>query len=100
MHNRIKNIIQVVERHHRLRHLQQNRRDVGFLLAGFSPVLDFFKGWAPSWIIEAISSFSFLSRFEGLGKGVVSLRDLVFFVSLIGVFLYAAGIVIEMKKAE
>ncbi|MBL8759728.1 MAG: ABC transporter permease subunit [Phycisphaerae bacterium] len=73
---------------------------LGFLLAGFSPVLDFFKGWAPSWVIDAVSSFSFLSRFEGLGKGVVALRDLVFFGSLIGVFLYAAGIVIEMKKAE
>ncbi len=73
---------------------------LGFLLAGFSPVLDFFKGWAPSWVIDAISSFSFLSRFEGLGKGVVALRDLVFFASVIGVFLYGAGIVIEMKKAE
>ncbi|NUQ52495.1 MAG: ABC transporter permease subunit [Phycisphaerales bacterium] len=73
---------------------------LGFLLAGFSPVLDFFKGWAPSWLIEAVSSFSFLSRFDGMGKGVVALRDLVFFGSLIGVFLYGAGIVIEMKKAE
>ena len=73
---------------------------LGFLLAGFSPVLDFFKGWAPSWLIEAVSSFSVLSRFDGMGKGVVALRDLVFFGSLIGVFLYGAGIVIEMKKAE
>jgi ABC-2 type transport system permease protein len=73
---------------------------LGFLLAGFAPVIDFFRGWAPDPVVNTISSFSFLSRFDALSKGVIQLRDLVFFGSLIALFLAANTVVIEMKKAE
>jgi ABC-2 type transport system permease protein len=70
------------------------------LLAGYPPVLEFLKGWAPTAILDAVASFSFLSRFEGLAKGVIDLRDLIFFGSLIGVCLTLTGLVLEAKKAE
>jgi len=73
---------------------------LGFLLAGFAPVLDFFRGWAPDSVVNTVSSFSFLSRFEALSKGVIQVRDLIFFGSLIGLFLAANAVIIEMKKAE
>jgi len=73
---------------------------LGFLLAGFAPVLDFFRGWAPDPVVNTVSSFSFLTRFDALSIGVIQLRDLVFFGSLIAVFLAANAVVIEMKKAE
>ncbi len=73
---------------------------LGFLLAGFAPVLDFFRGWAPEPVVSTVSSFSFLTRFDALSKGVIQLRDLAFFGSLIAVFLAANAVVIEMKKAE
>jgi ABC-2 type transport system permease protein len=71
-----------------------------FNLSGFPLVLDFFSGWAPELIIDAISSFSFLTHFDAISKGVIDLRDVVFFASLIGFWLFANAILLEIKKAD
>ena len=71
-----------------------------FLLSGFSIVLDFFRGWAPQYVVDAISSLSFLTHFSSISKGVIDLRDIIYFASLIGFWLYANAVVIEMKKAS
>ena len=71
-----------------------------FLLSGLPMVMNVFSGWAPPVLIEAISSFSFLSRFEGIGKGVIEARDLIYFASLIVFWLFANAICIDMKKAD
>ena len=71
-----------------------------FVLSGFPLVLDFFSAWAPEVIVEAISSFSFLSHFQDIGKGVLDLNDVVYFVSLIVFWLFANAVVIELRKAE
>lgn len=71
-----------------------------FMLSGFSPVLDFFTGWAPQFLVDAVASFSFLTHFASLTKGVVDVRNLVFFASLIAFWLFANAIVIEIRKAE
>ena len=71
-----------------------------FLLSGFSIVLDFFRGWAPQYVVDAISSLSFLTHYSSISKGVIDLRDIIYFATLIGCWLYANAIVIEMKKAS
>ncbi len=70
----------------------------GFMLSGLAPVLGFFESWAPASIVDTIAGFSFLTRFEALSKGVIDLRDVFFFASVIGVFLFATGVVVESKK--
>jgi ABC-2 type transport system permease protein len=70
------------------------------LLAGFPLVLDVFSSWAPQALTDAIASLSFLTHFESLSKGVIDLRDLVYFGLLIGCCLYANTIVLELKKAN
>ena len=71
-----------------------------FLLSGFPLVLDFFRSWAPQSVVNAIASFSFLTHFESIKKGVIDIRDLIFFVTLIAFWLYANVIVVESKKAS
>lgn len=71
-----------------------------FLLSGFPVVLDFFRGWAPQYVVDAISSLSFLTHFSSISKGVIDLRDIIYFASLIGFWLYANTVIIEMKKAS
>jgi len=71
-----------------------------FNLSGFPMVLDFFSGWAPELIVGVISSFSFLTHFDAISKGVIDLRDVVFFASLIGFWLFANAILLEIKKAD
>lgn len=71
-----------------------------FLLSGFPLVLDFFRGWAPQAVVNAIASFSFLTHFESIKKGVIDIRDLIYFLALIAFWLYANVVVIETKKAN
>jgi ABC-2 type transport system permease protein len=70
------------------------------LLAGLPVVLDLFSGWAPQAVVDAVASLSFLSHFENISKGVIDLRDLIYFALLIGAMLYANTIVLELKKAD
>ncbi len=71
-----------------------------FILSGFPMVLDFFSAWAPQAIVNVISSFSFMTHFESIKKGVIDLRDLIYFGSLIAFWLYANILAIEQKKAD
>ena len=71
-----------------------------FILSGFPLVLDFFQSWAPQALVDAIASISFLTHFESLQKGVIDLRDLIYYAVLISFWLYANVVVIEMKKAD
>ena len=69
------------------------------LLAGFPLVLDFFRAIAPQGVVDAIAGLSFLTHFTSISKGVIDLRDLIYFVLMIGVWLYATAVVIDLKKA-
>ena len=74
---------------------------VCFLLtiSGAPLVLDAFRSWAPLPLIEAISSFSFLTHFAAITGGVIDLRDLIFFFSLIGLFLTANMLIVDLRKS-
>ena len=71
-----------------------------FILAGFPMVVDFFAGWAPQLVVDVVSSFSFLTHFRSISRGVIDLRDLVYFALVIGTFLYANTIVLAWKQAD
>ncbi len=72
----------------------------GFLLAGFPMVLDAFSGWAPQFLVDGIASLSFLTHFRDISRGVIELRDLVYFALVIGTFLFANMIVLQWKQAD
>ena len=72
----------------------------GFLLSGLPMVMDLFTGWAPQSLLDAIAGFSFLAHFSTISRGVIDLRDLVYFALVIMVWLIANTIVLEMKKAD
>ncbi len=69
------------------------------LLAGYPLVLNAIGAIAPQGVVDAIASLSFLTHFESIGKGVIDLRDIIYFVLTILVWLYATAVVIDMKKA-
>jgi ABC-2 type transport system permease protein len=72
----------------------------GFLLAGFPMVLGLFQSWAPQPLLDVVASLSFLTHFEAIAKGVIDLRDLIYFGALIATWLAANAIVLDMKKAD
>lgn len=71
-----------------------------FTMSGWPFVLNLFREWLPTALVNAIASMSFLTHFDGITRGVIDLRDLVFFVSLMAVWLFANTIVIDLKKAD
>jgi len=71
-----------------------------FLLSGLPMVLDFFRGWLPQILLDGIANLSFLSHFSSISRGVIDLRDLIYFALVIGFWLAANRIVLEMKKAD
>jgi len=73
---------------------------LGFVLSGYPLVLEFFSAWAPDFLVQTVSSFSFLSHFNAISEGVIELRDIVYFVSLIVFWLFANAVVIDWKKAD
>ncbi len=71
-----------------------------FVIAGFPQFLDLLGSWTPAALTDAIASLSFYTHFQSISKGVIDLRDLVFYALLIGFWLAATGIVLDMKKAN
>lgn len=70
------------------------------LLAGFPLVLDGIGALFPQLVVDAVAQLSFLTHFAAIAKGVIDLRDVVFFLLTIGFWLYATAVVIDLKKAD
>ncbi len=71
-----------------------------FIVSGLPLVLDAFSSWAPQWLLDSVASLSFLTRFDAISKGVIDLRDLLYFVTLIAAWLTATAVVVDLKKAD
>lgn len=71
-----------------------------FVVSGFNIVLDWFTSWAPDVLVESIAALSFLTHFNAIAKGVLDVRDLIYFMIVIAGWLLATAIVIDLKKAS
>ena len=70
-----------------------------FLMSGVDLVLSAFRPWAPQLVVDTVASFSFITHFGELLKGVVNLATLLFFASLIVLCLVVNSLLVELKKA-
>lgn len=71
-----------------------------FVLAGSPVVLDTLQHWASNLVIDTVASLSFLTHFQDISKGVITLNDALFYLIFIVVCLYAGYVIIEQKKAN
>lgn len=70
-----------------------------FLTSGMSMVLSAFQDWAPAPVVDLVASFSFITHFNAVARGVIGLATVVFFASLIGVFLLVNTLLVELRRA-
>ncbi len=70
-----------------------------FTLSGLELVLNFFRAWAPELLVRTVASMSFLTHFNAVTKGVIELRDVIFFASLIVFWLFANVVAVDFRKA-
>ena len=71
-----------------------------FTLSGMPIVLSFFSSWASQSLLDAIASFSFLTNFANIRSGVIDIRNLIYFISLIITFLYLNVLAVQSKKGS
>lgn len=70
-----------------------------FFLSGLEYILAFFRLFAPLSIIDMIASFSFLTHFETITQGLLELRDIIFFASIILLFNFTTIIIVSFKTS-
>jgi ABC-2 type transport system permease protein len=70
------------------------------VLAGWPPVVEILSGWSPQWLINVISGFSFMPHFQSMERGVLDLRDIIYYISVIFFMLFSNGVVLQNRKAS
>ncbi len=69
------------------------------VLAGWPPVTDALSGWAPMWLVDLVSGFGFMSHYASIKRGVIDIRDLVYYFSVITFMLFATGIILQNRRS-
>jgi len=69
------------------------------ILVGFTPVTDLISRWAGPGLVEVVAGFSVLTHFDGLQKGVIDSRDLLYFLSVMLFALFTTGVIIRGHRA-
>jgi ABC-2 type transport system permease protein len=70
------------------------------IAAGTPTVLGLFQGWAPQGLVRAVTGASLFGHFTAITSGVLDLRDLLYFVSIIIAFLGANAVLVDLLKAD
>ena len=73
---------------------------VSFILTalGLPLVLDFLKGVVGGALAEGLSGLSILQHFDSAQRGVIELRSVYYFVSLIALSLAGAGLAVDSRR--
>jgi ABC-2 type transport system permease protein len=70
------------------------------ILVGQPQVLDFLQGALPRRLINAVAHLSMLQHFDAIARGVLDLRDLLYFVlSMVG-WLLAGVLLLDLKRTR
>jgi ABC-2 type transport system permease protein len=70
-----------------------------FTVFGSPVVAGFLADAIPADVLEAARRISLIGRYDSITRGVITLRDLVFFATFIGFWLYANAVIVDLKKA-
>ncbi|MFN6998702.1 ABC transporter permease subunit [Elioraea tepidiphila] len=70
-----------------------------FTVFGSPVVAGFLADAIPADVLEAARRISLIGRYESVTRGVIAVRDLVFFATFIGFWLYANAVIVDLRKA-
>jgi len=69
------------------------------ILAGYTPVTDLLTRWADPVVVQVVAAFSVMTHFEGFQRGVLDVRDVIYFASVVGFALFTTGVIIRNQRA-
>ena len=70
-----------------------------FTVASYPVVTDFLSRNTPV-LAEIARRIAVIDRFQDFTRGVVSVRDLIFFLTFIGFWLFLNAVIVEQRKAD
>jgi ABC-2 type transport system permease protein len=70
------------------------------ILVGQSEVVDFFQGALPRKLVNAVAHLSMLRHYEAIARGVLDMRDIIYFVLTIAAWLTAGVLVLDLKRSH
>ena len=68
------------------------------ILVGQPQVMEFFQNALPRKLVNALAHLSMLRHFEAISRGVLDLRDLLYFVLSMAAWLTAGVLVLDLKR--
>ncbi len=68
------------------------------VLSGFGPVSDFLAQFAPRGFVDFVAGFSVMTHIESIQRGILDTSDLVYFLSVIGLGLFATGVALKSHR--
>jgi len=68
------------------------------ILVGQPQVMEFFQGALPRRLVNALAHLSMLRHFEAISRGVLDMRDLLYFVLSMAAWLMAGVLVLDLKR--
>jgi ABC-2 type transport system permease protein len=71
-----------------------------FTVSGTPLVLNAFSTWAPAALVNIIASLSMLANFDGISRGVLDAVNIIYFASVIVLFLFANAVFVSLYKAR
>ncbi len=69
------------------------------ILAGWPPVTQLLDSLNMTWVRDLAASLSVMTHFDGFQKGVVTLRSLVYFATLMAFCLFTTGVILRTHRA-
>lgn len=69
-----------------------------FVLLGWGVLSELLTSVFPVWVSDLVSQFSFTTHFNALRRGVIDLRDLIYFLSIIGFMLMVNVVILDSHK--
>ena len=69
------------------------------LLAGWPPVTNMLVNWAPNWLVQGVAAFSVMPHFDGMQRGILDSRDLIYCLSVVFFALFTTGIILRSHRA-
>ncbi len=70
------------------------------MLTSLPMILNFFRGWLSQFWLDAVSRLSLISHFDGFQRGVIDWSEVLFFLLMIGFWLYASVLVLAGRRSR
>jgi ABC-2 type transport system permease protein len=72
---------------------------LAFTITGYPMIINLFSFWLPQSFVDTLSLFSFLTHFSAITLGYLEIRSLIYFFSLIFIWLFATIVVLEQRRS-